>query len=225
MNIVVCVKRVYDIEKAWFHKGSGEIRGEFITNPVDKNAIQMALDLRNQVGGRIVAVSAGPEESKSCLREALAMGCDEAIHLRDEAFKGSDEMASALILGSAITKMEFDLILCGSHTIDYGGGQIGPRIASFLRIPQITNILSAHAKEGRLVARRKIEDAILAIETTLPALLTVCPDANQPRRPTALEIMKAHRKEIRTWGSADIGLDPSMVGFTGSPSRITEISP
>lgn len=135
MKIVVCVKRVYDIEEAWFHKGSGEIGGEFITNPVDRNAIQMALDLRNQVGGRIVAVSAGPEESKSCLGEALAMGCDEAIHFWDEAFKGSDEMATDLILGNAIAKMEFDLILCGFRTIDYASGQIGPRIASFLRIP------------------------------------------------------------------------------------------
>lgn len=67
------------------------------------------------------------------------------------------------------------------------------------------------------MARRKIEDAILAIESILPALLTFCPDANQPRRPTALEIMKAHKKEIRTWTLAEIGLGPSMVGFTGSP--------
>ena len=143
MKIAVCVKQVPDTNEVKINQETGTLIREgvpSIINPDDKNALEAALALKEEEEARVTVLSMGPRESDA-LKEALAMGTDEAWLVSDRAFGGSDTWATATIMAAAIEKTgPYDAIFCGRQAIDGDTAQVGPEIAEFLGIPQITYV-------------------------------------------------------------------------------------
>ena len=144
MHAIVCIKQVPDTSEVKIDPERGTLIREgvpSIINPFDTYAIEEAVRLKERLGGKVTVISMGPPQAKEALKEALAMGCDEAILLSDRAFAGSDTWATAYTLSQAIRRLgAFDLILCGKQAIDGDTGQVGPGIARQLSINQLTYV-------------------------------------------------------------------------------------
>ncbi len=158
-----------------------------IFNPEDLNALEMALQVKDEHGGKVTVVTMGPPRAAEVLREALFRGADEAILLTDKAFAGSDTLATSYALKCAVQRIGgYDLVFCGRQAIDGDTAQVGPQVAEKLGIPQITYAEAILSLEGRtLTARRALPLGREIVRCTLPCLLTVVASANQPRPPAA----------------------------------------
>ena len=188
-----------------------------VISEADKNAVEEAVRLKEKHGGKVAAISLGPPEAKEALREALAMGADEAYLLTDPFFEGSDAHATANVLAAAITKiLEYDLVLCGAYSEDLYAFQVGPRLAEICNLPQITYAAKLTLDGDRLVAERDLDNERQVVEAKLPCLVTVVREVNEPRLPTLMAIMAASKKPTHTWNAADLSLDQDEVGFNGS---------
>ena len=191
---------------------------------VDKRAVEAAVRLKEEYGGRVVVVSMGDEDTRMALKEALAMGADEAYLLMDQAFEGSDTLATSRVLAAAVRKIgRYDLILCGEMTLDGLSAQVGPRVAELLGIPQVTYARSIKVEGNRVVVERDLEEESEVVEAPMPALITVVREINEPRIPSLLSIMKASRKEIKVWGREDLGLSAEEVGSAGSAVKVLDV--
>jgi electron transfer flavoprotein beta subunit len=199
---------------------------ESIVNPEDLTAIEAAIELRNKHGGKIIAISMGPPQAREALQEVLAMGADEAILLTDRAFAGADTLATSYTLGRCIETIgKFDLVICGRQAIDGDTAQIGPQVAEYLNIPQVTYVQKVQKKGKKIVAERSVEDGREIIETPLPALITVIKEMNKPRYPSVPGIMNAcvfNEKAIKTWNAADIHANFDYIGLDGSATWVTK---
>ncbi len=225
MKIIVTIKQVPDTNEVRLDPRTGTLIREgvpSIINPEDKNAIEAALTLREQKGGEVVVISMGPPQADDALREALAMGVDRAILLTDRAFAGADTWATATTLAMAVKKIgDYDLVLSGRQAIDGDTAQVGPQMAEFLDVPQVTYVRDFQVEDGRVRVTRAMEDGHEVLEAPLPALLTITKEANKPRYPTAPGIFRAYREQtVEHWGVAEIGADPEMVGLKGSPTQV-----
>lgn len=230
MNIIVCIKQVPDTSQVKMDPETGTLIREgvpSIINPEDRNALEEAVVLKERYSGKVTAITMGPPQAEDALREALAMGVDEAILLTDKAFGGADTSATSYTLGHAIKKLgDFDLILCGRQALDGNTSQVGPQLAELLELPQVTYARKIEIDGDRLRAERALEDGHEVIETKLPALVTTIKDLNTPRIPTLDAIMDAYReKEVTTWTSDDIDVDKNKIGLRGSPTRIRKAYP
>jgi electron transfer flavoprotein beta subunit len=225
MDIIVCIKQVPDTTDVKIDEKKGTLIREgvpSIINPDDKHALEEALRLRERFGGKVTVLSMGPPQADDALREALAMGADEAILLTDRAFAGADTWATAYSLGRAIEKIgRFDLLLLGRQAIDGDTAQIGPQLAEYLGVPQITYVRKLEIKDGKVVAERALEDGYEVLEAPLPALITCIKELNTPRYPTIRGIVEAYReREVRWWSAQDVEADPSKIGLQGSPTQV-----
>jgi electron transfer flavoprotein beta subunit len=233
-NIIVCIKQVPHPEylsKISLDRATGTINREgvpAIINPVDRNALEAALGIRDRFSGRVTVLTMGPPQAKRALEEALAMGTDAAVHLCDAAFAGADTLATAQALAYALRKLEhFDLVFCGEATIDSGTGQVPVQLAELLGLPVITGVEELDFENEQAVLVKKIwERGYIKLRVLLsegPAVITVTGKINQPRLATVLGIMAATRKEVKRWGAADIGAAAACLGLKGSPTRVSEI--
>jgi len=229
VNIVVCMKQVpestevrVDPEtKALIREG---VKG--IINPFDENAVEAALELREAHGGKVTVISMGPPQAEESLRQALAMGADEAILLTDAASRGSDTLATSYTLAQMVRKLgDCDLILCGKQAIDGDTGQVGPGLAERLGISQITFAIGVEVSDGKLRARRVLDDFFEVVEVKLPAVVTVVKQINEPRHPSMRNVLRAKRAEIAKWSLEDLDADPTQTGFDGSPTQVIEVWP
>jgi electron transfer flavoprotein beta subunit len=220
MRIIVPIKQILDPSGISVNRRAERIfinREEHIINPNDKNALEEALRLKDERGAEVVAVTMGPERADDALREAMAMGVDRAYLLTDKAFEQADISVAATVLGKAIQKIgDYDLILAGCRAADTGAGQLGPRLAEYLGLPQITEVRGLAVGDGKVRARRnqacpeqsRRGKGCAEVEASLPALLTVAQDANEPRYPTGAGIINAYREwEVTVWGASDLGLE------------------
>jgi electron transfer flavoprotein beta subunit len=191
-NMVVLVKQVPDT-----HNITGDVMKEdgtvnrsalpAIFNPEDLNALEMALQVREQYGGQVTVLTMGPPSAAETLREALYRGADKVLLLTDRRFAGADTLATSYTLKCAVEKLgKFDLVFCGRQAIDGDTAQVGPQIAEKLGIPQITYAESVVSLEGdEMVAQRAFPLAREWVKCKLPCLLTVVASANHPRPPSA----------------------------------------
>lgn len=231
MRAIVCIKQVPDTTDVKVNPETGTLIREgvpSIVNPFDTYAIEEALRLREKFGGKVTVISMGPPQAKEALKEAIAMGADEAILLSDRAFAGSDTWATAYTLANAIRKIgDFDVILCGKQAIDGDTGQVGPGIARQLDIEQLTYVFKIQEidfQAKRIRVERLLEEGREVVETRLPALLTVVKDINQPRYPTIMGIRRATRTEIPVWTAADLpDAKPDLLGLKGSPTQVVRV--
>ena len=221
-----------------------------IFNPEDLNALEMALELKDRYGVKVVVATMGLPAAADVLRQAMYRGADEAILLTDRAFAGADTLATSFALSCAAKKVNFDLILCGRQAIDGDTAQVGPQVAEKLELPQIAyteEIISLG--DGKVVARRAIEGGYEVLESPLPAVMTVI-DANIPRPMAAKRIMKYKRARIKSelakeytddvevkmaelkekgllieeWTAADVNADLDRIGKAGSPTKVKAIA-
>ncbi|MGL6105646.1 electron transfer flavoprotein subunit beta [Romboutsia sp.] len=227
MKIVVCVKQVPDTNEVQINHETGTLIREgvpSIINPDDKNAIEQALkikDTRDDVS--ITVLSMGPIQADVALREALAMGVDEAILLSDRAFAGSDTWATATILAAAINKIgNYDIIFCGRQAIDGDTAQVGPEIAEFLNIPQITYVEKLEVESKKVRAHRATEEGYYVIESEYPVLLTAIKELNKPRYPRMRLIHDAYQADanLKIWNCSDIDVDLTQIGVKNSPTNV-----
>lgn len=222
MKILVFVKQVPDTDDVKLDPRTGNLMRDgvqSVMNPLDANAVETALRLREENGGSITAISMGPPQAEDVLKKALAMGCDESVLLSDRALGGADTLATGYPLAKAAEKIGgYDLLICGRHAVDAETAQTGPIIAGFLDLPQVTLVSSVKIEDGYAICSRRLADRVETVRVRLPALITVCADINTLRYPTPLNIMKALKKPRFIWNAAEIGCDPSMIGAAGSPS-------
>jgi electron transfer flavoprotein beta subunit len=230
LHAIVCIKSVPDTTEVRFNPETNTLMRdevESIINPFDTYAIEEALRLKEAHGGKVTVVTMGPPKAEKELREAVAMGCDEAMFLSAREFAGSDTWATAYTLAQAIRRIgAFDVILCGKQAMDGDTGQVGPGIANQLEIPQLTYVFKVREidlDERTIQVERLLEEGREVVETRLPALLTVVKDINQPRYPTFRGIRTARRIDIPVWGAAEIEAEPLYLGLDGSPTQVIRV--
>ena len=162
-----------------------------VFNPEDLNALEEALRLKDQHGGRVTVITMGPPAAVNVLRESLYRGADEVILLTDKAFAGADTLATSYALQRAIRKLgEYDLVLCGRQAIDGDTAQVGPQTAEKLGIPQITFVSRIdEVGAGSITATRSIEGGFETLQSPTPCLLTITNEANEPRPPSVKRVM------------------------------------
>ncbi|SRR6056297_1131145 len=226
MNIIVCVKQVPDTNEVKIDEEKGTLIREgvpSIINPEDKIALEEAVRLKEEFGGKVTVISMGPPQAKDALIEAYAIGADQAILLSDKKFAGSDTWATAYTLAQAIKEVgDFDIVFCGRQAIDGDTAQVGPQIAENLDIPQITYVSELAIEDKKVNAKRKLEDGYSVIETELPVLLTVLGDLNIPRYPSIKRIRDAFKKEdtVKLWTADDFTVDQDKLGLDASPTQV-----
>lgn len=227
MNIIVCLKQVPDTNEVRINQETGTLIRDgvpSIINPDDKNALEAALQIKDENGGKVTVISMGPPQAKESLREALAMGADEAILISDRAFGGSDTWATATIIAAAIEKTKnYDIVLCGRQAIDGDTAQVGPEIAEFLGVPQITYAKEIKLDKEKVTVTRFTETGDYIIEAKLPVLLTAIKELNTPRYPSVKGIFKYYAPEsdeITVWSFNDLEVDPTQIGLKGSPTNV-----
>ncbi|QJC52131.1 electron transfer flavoprotein subunit beta/FixA family protein [Paenibacillus albicereus] len=207
MNIYVLLKQTFDTEeKIVIEDGRVSDDGvKFVINPYDEYAVEEALQQRDQHGGKVTVVSVGPDRAAEALRQALAMGADDAVLLSDERI-GADEGAAAAALEKYLSGQSVDLVLGGNFSVDSGGGQVAVRLASRLGLPHVSSITSLQVDGASATAKRDAEGDTETLEVTLPALFTAQQGLNEPRYPSLPNIMKAKKKPFQTLSLDDLGL-------------------
>ncbi len=228
MRIVVLIKQVPDTTEVRIDRETNTLIREgvpSIINPFDMYALEEGLRLREAAGeGTVIAMSMGPPQVENALREALAIGVDEAVLLTDRAFAGSDTWSTSYTLAAGVRKLgDVDVILCGKQAIDGDTAQVGPGVARFLGLPQVAYLKKLVLEDGSCVAERMMEDGHDVLRVPLPALFTVVKDINEPRLPSLKGKMKAKKAEITMWGASDLDVDAAELGLDGSPTRVMTI--
>ncbi len=228
MHIIVLVKQVPETSDVQMDKETGTMirsSSSSIINPLDLYALEAALTIKDVKGARVSVITMGPAGAIKVLKEAIAMGCDDAVHLTDRAFAGSDTWATSYILAQAIKKLGLpDLILCGERATDGDTAQVGPAIASWLSLPAVTYTSKIEQIEiNSIIAERLIEEGYQKVKVALPALMTVVKEIGIVRLPTLKGKKKAMASSIPQWNAHDIEADPSFIGLKGSPTRVVKI--
>jgi len=227
MNIVVCIKQVPDTAEVRINPDTGTLIREgvpSIINPFDMHAIEAGLQMKEKVGGKVSVLTMGPPQAETALREAVAMGADEAVLLSDRAFAGSDTWATSFTLSKAIGKMGADVIICGKQAIDGDTAQVGPETAEFLNIPHISYVRKIEEVSGNSIkVQRMMDEGYDVVEAAFPVLITVVRELNEPRLPSLKGKMAAKKAEIKKWSSADIMADENDLGLKGSPTQVKNI--
>lgn len=212
MNIVVCVKQAPDTAATVTVQDGKVSWGDapLVLNPWDEYAVEQALQTKEEHGGKITAISLGPEDAREALKTSLAMGVDDAIIISDPAFAGADTLVASKILAAAISKLDaVDLIFFGRSAVDSDSGVLGPQVARRLGWPSL-NLVSAvtllSPDEGTIEVERMIEEGRQIVRSPLPAVVSVVKEINEPRYPSFMGIRKASRTEIPLWTSTDLDL-------------------
>ncbi len=222
MNIIVCVKQVPDTTEIKIDPVKGTLIREgvpSIMNHDDKHALEAALKIKK--GGKVTVLSMGPPQAEEVLREALAMGADEAVLLCDFKFAGSDTWATANAISAAIKKVgNYDIIMCGRQAIDGDTAQVGPQIAEQLNLPQVTYVRKIDVDGKKVKVERVLEDGYEIVEANFPVLLTFVKGGNEPIYPSLVGIQKAYEQDIKKWTAADIGVDETRTGLKSSPTSV-----
>lgn len=228
MRIIVCLKQVPNTNEVRINQETGTLIRDgvpSIMNPDDKNALEAALRFKDEFGAELIAVSMGPPQAKDVLKEAMAMGADEGVLISDRAFGGSDTWATATIIAAAVEKIgNYDIVFCGRQAIDGDTAQVGPEIAEFLNIPQVTYVKDARFKGDKLEVVRYTEYGEYIFEVATPVLLTAIKELNNPRYPTIKGINEAYgdkgEEKIRVFGIDDLIVDSTQIGLKGSPTNV-----
>jgi electron transfer flavoprotein beta subunit len=230
MNIIVLVKQVPDTSEVKINRETNTLIRDgvpSIINPFDMYAIEEALRLREQHGGKVTAVTMGPPQAAEALKEAMAMGVDDVVLVSDRAFAGADTWATSYTLAMGIRKIgNFDLVIAGKQAIDGDTAQVGPETADMLGIPFVAYIRKVEKVEtGKMTVERMMDEGYDVVETSLPALITVVKEINQPRLPSLKGKMKAKSLKVSTLSAKDIQADENRLGLKGSPTKVVRIFP
>jgi electron transfer flavoprotein beta subunit len=230
--MIVCIKPVPDSrywDKLSLDPKTKTLRREgipVIISPLDLNAIEEALRIKEASGGKVTVISMGPLNTTEILAWAYAYGVDDAVLLTDRAFGGADTWATARALASGIRKIgDYDIVLLGNESLDGSTGQVGPQVAESLGIAHVTNVEKIEfSNDNTLKVRSKIEYGYMEIEVKLPATLAVTKDLNDIRVPPVFGALWATEKKITQWSADDVDVDKATIGTKGSPTFIPDVT-
>ncbi len=227
MKIVVCIKQVPDTAEVKLDPKTGTLIRDgvpSIINHDDKAGLEAALRIREQLndGSTVTVVCMGPPQADVALREALAMGADEAHLVSAREFGGSDTYATATIISAALKHIGYDLVITGRQAIDGDTAQVGPQIAEQLKIPQVSYAQELDIVNGEVIVNRQYEDQFHILKVQLPCLVTALAELSEPRYMHAGGIVDAYNKEVKVWGFDDLknDLNPEWIGLKGSPTNV-----
>jgi electron transfer flavoprotein beta subunit len=228
MNIVVCLKQVPDTTDVKIDPNTNTLIRQgikAIINPFDSFALEEGVRLKEKFGGKVTVLSMGPPQATDMLRDAVAVGADEAILLSDIAFAGSDTLATSATLGKAIEKIKtYDLIICGRQTLDGDTGQVGPELAENLGIPFIAYVSKIEEiASGKVRVQRMVEDGYETIEASLPAVITVVKEICVPRMPSLRGVFKSKSAQIPVWTAKDVAAEKETIGQAGSGTWVVKV--
>jgi electron transfer flavoprotein beta subunit len=229
MKIVVLVKQVPEIALIKVDEAANEVvlpQGPGTVNPHDEYAVEEALRIKEKTGGTVSVISVGPERTDSALRACMALGVDDAYILCDESFVGSDSQAVGRILVAGIKKIDnVDLILAGKQAIDSDSAQVPAVVAALMDLPQAMFVRKFESiEDGKATVQRTSEEGYDLIELSLPAVVSVVKEINEPRLPSLKGKMGAKKKTITTWTAADLGIDSTGIGRS-SQTKTIKVSP
>ena len=232
MKIVVCIKQVPDSNDVKIDPKTGNLIREglpVIINPDDKVGLEAALTIKKQTGAHVTVVCMGPPQADVALREALAMGCDEAVLVSGREFGGSDTYATSGILAAAIKKIGIpDILITGRQAIDGDTAQVGPQIGEKLHLPQVSYVEEIReVAEDHVIVKRQFEDGYHIIKMSTPCLLTAIGELAKPRYMTVDGIVEAYEKEVKVLGFEDLkdDLELDFIGTKGSPTNVYQSFP
>jgi electron transfer flavoprotein beta subunit len=224
MNIVVCVKYVPDAQsdRTFSQDNTTDRVGvDGLLSEIDEYAVEEALKIVEAGEGEVTVVTMGPDQAADAIKKALQMGADKGVHIKDDALHGSDAAATSLVLAEAVKKIGTpDLVITGMASTDGIMSVVPAMLAERLGLPQVT-FASELTVDGTIVtARRDGDTASETIVASLPALVSVTDQINEPRYPSFKGIMAAKKKPVEQWGLADLGLDASQVGLDAAWTRV-----
>lgn len=232
MRIVVCVKHVPDLQADRRFTADGRVDrtgGDGTLNELDENAVEAALVLTEAHGGDVTVLTVGPADAEDAVRRGLQMGARHAVHVLDDAIAGSDAFGTALVLAAAIRRLgaeaPVDLVLTGMAALDGLMSVVPSLLAAHLDLPQATLAAEVAVSDGLVRVRRELDHTTEVLEATLPALVSVTDQANEPRYPNFAGIMAARKTPVTTWSLADVGVEPQDVGDAGARTRVLEAAP
>ena len=230
MKIIVSIKQVPDTSGKVAVNPDGTLNRasmQTITNPDDMNAVEAALKIKDATGCKVIVVTMGPAPAAGMLREALAMGADEAILVSAREFGGSDTYATSQILAAAINKVGVeadDIVLCGRQAIDGDTAQVGPQIAEKLHLPQVTYAADIQKDGNTITVKRMLEDGYMTIKVQTPCLITCIKELNEPRYMSIGGIYETYSKPLATYDYEKLKdhplIDATTIGLKGSPTNI-----
>ena len=232
LSVAVCVKGVPDLKVADqikidpVTKSLPRLDIPLVINPLDRNALEVALRYKERFPAHITVISMGPAPAGDVVKECLALGADVGILLSDQAFAGADAFATAYTLAKAIEKVAaVDVVLCGRASSDGATEWVGPELAIFLDMPVVTMVREFVESEGTSwKVKADLENGYRLVQVELPAVFTVTQDVNTPRTLSFSGIIKARKKEITTWGLDDLALPAESVGLKGSPTIVSKLT-
>ncbi|MBK8763363.1 MAG: electron transfer flavoprotein subunit beta/FixA family protein [Burkholderiaceae bacterium] len=234
MHIVVCIKQVPDSAQIRVHPVTNTIMRQgvpAIVNPYDLFALEEALRLKDQFGGRVTMLCMGPPQAEDALRKCLSFGATDAILVTDRAFAGADTLATSYALAAAIRKIsqeqQVDLVFTGKQTIDGDTAQVGPGVAKRLGMNLLTyvsRIVELDLDGQRLKVERRAEGGVQLLDTTLPSLVTMLEGTNEMRFASLDDMLRAGRCAVRRWNKEDAGIeDLSKIGLKGLPTIVSKV--
>jgi electron transfer flavoprotein beta subunit len=232
LRIVVCVKAVPDPEQACDIRidpvTRALMRGDvpLVINPLDRNAMEAALRLKEELDAHVTVLSMGPPSAGNIVKECLALGADQGILLCDAAFAGADAYATAYALAKGIEKVgSYDVVCCGMASSDSATEWVGPEIATFLGIPVVAAVKEiVECDGGWWKVKASLENGYRLVQVELPAVFTVTRELNTPRALSFSGIVKARKKEITEWGIDDLSVLEESVGLKGSPTIVSDMT-
>lgn len=233
LNILVCVKQVPDVNLVKMDPVTGSLIREgvpAILNPLDANALEAAVQAKEQYGGSVTCITMGPDMAMEALRECLAAGADKAVLLSDRAFANADTLATSYVIATAAKQLgHFDLIFCGKESLDGATGQMGSQLAERFDASQVSSmslITEIDTENHTVTAERELEKGIEVCQAQYPCLFTVEKTHYRPRIPNLKSWKASRTAKILQFSSAAIpGLDPAQIGDPGSPTKVPRTYP
>jgi electron transfer flavoprotein beta subunit len=228
MNIIVCIKQVPNTTNVQINYETGRLKRdgvESIINPFDEYAIEEGVRIKEKVGGKVTVITMGPPQAETILREAIAKGADEGVLVSDRSFGGADTLATSYTLSTAIKSLgSFDIVICGKQASDGDTAQVGPGIAEMLDIAHVAYVKKVElTKDKTIKVERMMEDGYDLIGSSLPVLLTVVKEINNPRIASLKGKMASKKAVIKVLDAVAIGADTKKTGLNGSPTQVVKI--
>lgn len=229
MNIIVCIKQVPGTTKVDIDPETGVLKRDGIDskmNPYDLYAMETALKIKENLGGKIIAITMGPPQAEAVIRESYMMGADEGVILSDRRFAGSDVLATSYTISQGIKNIgEYDLIICGKQTTDGDTAQVGPAIAENLSIPHVTWVKDIECINHKyIIVEQNMEDRYEVVKLPYPCLITVEKDIFTPRLPSYKKMLQTKDRCINRLSLDELeDNDANNYGLNGSPTQVERI--
>src|SRR4051812_16184049 len=195
---------------------------ELELNPYCRRAVSKGVELAAATGGTSTVFTLGPPPAEDVLREAVAWGADDGVLITDVAFAGSDTLATARALATAIEhEGRFDLVLVGRNSVDADTGQVGPEVAQLLGLPFVTGVKQLDLGEGQLRVVCEQDDGQSQRVVRLPAVVSTAERLCEPAKVDAAGRAAVSADRLRVLTAADLG--PGPWGEDGSGTYVGEV--